>query len=100
MLSAAYSDHLDALKRTLKEMPPSEKAEVHASERGTLDYTPYDFHAAVRVHGNDCVRVDLGTRITEMVHSTERFGWTVVDATTGEVIEKQRGVFRTNCLDW
>ncbi len=30
----------------------------------------------------------------------EKFGFTMADANTNEIITEQKGVFRTNCLDW
>lgn len=30
----------------------------------------------------------------------DRFGWTICDLTTGEIVTNQTGLFRTNCLDW
>lgn len=30
----------------------------------------------------------------------EKFGFAMVDASTNEIITLQKGVFRTNCLDW
>jgi hypothetical protein len=30
----------------------------------------------------------------------DRFGFTLADSSTAEAITEQRGVFRTNCLDW
>nr|XP_031862893.1 uncharacterized protein CI109_001367 [Kwoniella shandongensis]KAA5529965.1 hypothetical protein CI109_001367 [Kwoniella shandongensis] len=99
MLSAAYSDHLTTLKETLDHTPIPEKKEMDASPRGTLELTPYDFHSAVRANGQEAVKFDFSTRLGEVMDSMERFGWTAIDATTGQVIEQQQGVFRTNCLD-
>jgi hypothetical protein len=100
MLSAAYSDHLAALKSTLETMPAEEKDRLEATPRGTLSLTAYDFHAAVKASGHEAVRYDFGTRLHEIIRSMDHFGWTVVDSTTGEIIEQQQGVFRVNCLDW
>ena len=30
----------------------------------------------------------------------DRFGFTMCDAKSDEIITLQKGVFRTNCLDW
>jgi hypothetical protein len=100
MLSAAYSEHLGALKSTLDSMPVEEKKGIDAVPEGTLSLTPYDFHAAVRTSGQEAVRYDFGTRLREVVNSMDHFGWTVVDSGTGQIIEQQQGVFRVNCLDW
>ena len=95
MLSVAYSEHLSDLKNTLDRIPASAKA-----SSGTLSLTPYDFHAAVKVSGHDAVRYDLANRLSEVADSTERYGWTAIDAGSGQIVERQEGVFRVNCLDW
>ncbi|ODO04590.1 hypothetical protein I350_05196 [Cryptococcus amylolentus CBS 6273] len=99
MLSNAYSSHLSSLKRTLQDTPSEEKDRADIADRGTLELTAYDFHSAVRSGGNEAVRYDLDRRLREVVRSREKFGWTVVDMGSGDVIEQQQGVFRTNCLD-
>lgn len=100
MLSAAYSDHLAGLKRTLNSTPASEKKSMDAKARGTVELTQYDFHAAVKTNGNEAVRYDLSNRLQEIADSTERFGWTAIDTASGQIVEQQQGVFRINCLDW
>lgn len=100
MLSAAYSHHLDILKATLEAMPDVEKSILRAKHRGTVNLTPYDFHSVVRASGQDAVKFDMSSRLREVAESTEDFGWTAIDAATGQVIELQQGVFRINCLDW
>ena len=100
MLSAAYSDHLESLKRTLERMPESEKAEMQAKPHGDLSLTPYDFHASVRTSGTEGVKYDFSSRLSEVVRSMDDFGWTAVDTATGQIVERQNGVFRVNCLDW
>jgi hypothetical protein len=91
MLSQAYSEHLRSTQSSLARDPEF---------KGTLDLTPYDFHAAVRTGGNEAVRYDIGKGLKGVSRSAEEFGWTAIDSDTGEVIEEQQGVFRTNCLDW
>ncbi|KAH7887567.1 SacI homology domain-containing protein [Phlebopus sp. FC_14] len=49
-----------------------------------LGITHYDFHNAVRIAINDNI---------------DRFGFTLSDASSCEVITEQHGAFRTNCLD-
>ena len=95
MLSGAYSERLSDLKTTLDRIPASAKA-----SSGTLSLTPYDFHAVVKVSGHDAVRYDLANRLSEVADSIERYGWTAIDAGTGQIVERQEGVFRVNCLDW
>jgi hypothetical protein len=100
MLSAAYSDHLLQLKSTLEHTPLSEKKKAGAVPQGTLDLTPYDFHAVVREKGHDAVKYDFSTGIREVVRSSDNFGWTSIDISSGQMIEEQNGAFRVNCLDW
>jgi hypothetical protein len=100
MLSAAYSEHLVSLQKTLEKTPSSEKAAMDANKRGTVSLTPYDFHASVRASGTEGVKYDFSARLGEVVRSMRNFGWTAVDSTTGQIIELQNGIFRVNCLDW
>lgn len=39
-------------------------------------------------------------RTTSVSDNMDRFGFTMCDATSDEIITLQKGVFRTNCLDW
>lgn len=100
MLSAAYSEHLDSLKRTLQRTPRTEKEGLHATNESTVSLTPYDFHASVKTGGTEGVKYDFSTRLAEVVRSMQDYGWTAVDTSTGQIIESQTGIFRTNCLDW
>ena len=95
LLSSIYSGHLAALKRSLDAGPDTEKD----GNRGSLSLTPYDFHAKLKVIRDEGVRADFTSRNSELVDSQHEFGWTSVDTHTGQVIEQQQGVFRTNCLD-
>lgn len=90
MLSLAYSDHLKNLKRALEEQ----------GQGNEIDLTPYDFHTVVRLQGHEAVRFDMGTRLREVVRSRHEYGWNAIDAESGELIQRQEGVFRVNCLDW
>ncbi|OCF75027.1 phosphatidylinositol phosphate phosphatase [Kwoniella mangroviensis CBS 8886] len=98
MLSSAYSHHLESLKHTLAANPEKDDT-LDGQTRGTIDLTPYDFHYAVKMGGHEMVKYDFSMRLDEVVDSMERFGWTAIDTTDGQVIEKQDGVFRVNCLD-
>jgi hypothetical protein len=91
-LSEAYNKHLVNLVRTLND--------VHDDEDGKgqpeVTLTAYDFHAMVRAGGHDLVKRDFEGRLQPVKDARERFGWTVVDRTRGELVETQKGVFRTN----
>lgn len=32
--------------------------------------------------------------------NSDRYGFTMCDATSDEIVTEQKGIFRTNCLDW
>ncbi|WRT65736.1 uncharacterized protein IL334_002684 [Kwoniella shivajii] len=98
MLSSAYSQHLESLKHTLETNPDKDNS-LDDQARGTLDLTPYDFHYVVKIGGHEMVKYDFSMRLNEVVDSMEDFGWTAIDTGTGGVVEKQQGIFRTNCLD-
>lgn len=69
-------------------------------EQGNVSMTAYDFHAVTKLGGHEAVRDDFSKRLREISQRREQFGWTRIDRRTGEIIGKQHGVFRTNCLDW
>lgn len=98
MLSSAYSDHVKQLKGTLDQSTSA--GEKDLLNGASLSLTPYDFHAAIRIGGHESVKYDFQNKLHEVIHSAEDFGWTAVDTSSGQIIEQQRGVFRTNCLDW
>ena len=39
-------------------------------------------------------------RLSSVSDNMDRFGFTMCDATSDDIITEQKGVFRTNCLDW
>ena len=39
-------------------------------------------------------------RLESVVDNIDRFGFAMADANSNEIITEQKGVFRTNCLDW
>ncbi|GLB34014.1 putative inositol polyphosphate phosphatase, catalytic domain homologues [Lyophyllum shimeji] len=63
-----------------------------------LSITHFDFHNAVRIGGHDSVIRDL-RRLESIVDHVDRFGFTMCNAGSDEIITDQKGVFRTNCLD-
>ena len=90
MLSEAYNKHLRSLIDTLR----SDDESSESSDPVSL--TAYDFHAQVRVGGHDLVKEDFQRRLSDIRQAREKFGWTVVDRTGGQIVERQQGVFRTN----
>lgn len=81
-----------------------------------LGITHFDFHNSVRIGGHESVirelrlatssftcRVayKLAYRRMESVNDhVDKFGFTMCDAESDEIVTDQKGVFRTNCLDW
>ncbi|KIM68900.1 hypothetical protein SCLCIDRAFT_104475 [Scleroderma citrinum Foug A] len=82
-LTAAYASHLNRARNIWDD---------------ELRITHYDFHYAVKMAGHDSIMKDI-ERHKSISDCMERFGYTLADALTGELITKQGGVFRTNCLD-
>lgn len=39
-------------------------------------------------------------RLETVVDNLDKFGFAMADANTNDIITEQKGVFRTNCLDW
>ncbi|KAJ9119073.1 hypothetical protein QFC22_003564 [Naganishia vaughanmartiniae] len=91
-LSEAYNKHLINLVRTLEDAQDDEDGKGQPE----VTLTAYDFHAMVRAGGHDLVKRDFEGRLQPVREAKERFGWTVVDRTRGELVETQKGVFRTN----
>lgn len=83
-LTSAYAKHL-------------QKARIAVGDE--LDITHFDFHTAVKAGGHDSVIRDL-PRIKSVSDNVDRFGFTMCDASSDEIVTDQRGVFRINCLDW
>lgn len=68
----------------------------HSDRQDELSYTEFDFHHEVKQSGG----FSGATKILPHLHSSlEQFGWFSYDAEHGEVITRQDGVFRLNCLD-
>ena len=100
MLSIAYADHMKVLRRTLEQTSHAGKAEMDLKPDGTVCLTPYDFHAISKTEGAETVKFDFQRGLREVVEDMQDYGWTAIDAVTGQIIERQSGVFRVNCLDW
>ncbi|KAJ7180325.1 inositol polyphosphate phosphatase [Mycena crocata] len=63
-----------------------------------LHITHYDFHNAVRVGGHDSVVRDL-RRLESIADHVDKYGFTMSDANSDDMVTDQKGIFRTNCLD-
>ena len=64
-----------------------------------IGITHFDFHSIARVQGHEGLGSAL-RRIEGISDHVEAFGFTMCDVETDEIIIEQKGVFRTNCLDW
>lgn len=82
-LTNAYAHHLARARNVLGD---------------ELGITHFDFHNQVRVGGHDSVMREL-VRIESIKDHIDKFGFTMCDADTDEIVTDQKGVFRTNCLD-
>ncbi|KAJ9101490.1 hypothetical protein QFC19_005141 [Naganishia cerealis] len=100
VLSDAYNKHLMSLVRTMADAASGDDEDAGKTTiEPEVTLTVYDFHAMVRAGGHDIVKRDFEGRIQPVKEARERFGWTLVDRSRGELVETQKGVFRTNCLD-
>ncbi|EKM59266.1 uncharacterized protein PHACADRAFT_157566 [Phanerochaete carnosa HHB-10118-sp] len=63
-----------------------------------IGITHFDFHNMVRLYGHDGVIGQLRRQESIMEH-IDKYGFTMADSTSNEIITYQKGVFRTNCLD-
>lgn len=67
----------------------------HCDRYDELRYTEFDFHQQTKVGG-----FAAATKILSQLNdSLERFGWFVYDGDLADVVTRQDGVFRVNCLD-
>lgn len=88
ILSEAYAQHIRAANNASS-----------APTENKVGITHFDFHNAVRLGGHDSVQRDL-RRLAGVRDGIEDYGFCTVDSSLNEVVTKQKGVFRTNCLDW
>lgn len=115
VLAAAYAEHMRNSEAVDQAAPPEQDPEDVAtavtaaavatrlgdddddSER--MSITNFDFHTVSRNTGGlDGVRSELKL-LGPVRLKREAFSCTIVDS-VGNVRRRQRGVFRTNCLDW
>uniref|UniRef100_A0A0W0EZ96 phosphoinositide 5-phosphatase n=1 Tax=Moniliophthora roreri TaxID=221103 RepID=A0A0W0EZ96_MONRR len=83
ILTNAYDRHLQIARTGLAD---------------SLNITHFDFHNQVRVGGHDSVVREL-RRMESIADDMEKFGYTLCDSSSDEIVTEQRGIFRTNCLD-
>lgn len=86
LLAQAYSQHLKG-------------TEIGSGHIADVGITNFDFHNAVRLQGHDSL-VTAIPRLQGVHAAMEKFGFTSATYDSNEPMTSQRGVFRTNCLDW
>lgn len=70
---------------------------LNSSHRDNIAFSDFDFHAETKPLTGGFAGA---TKILPMLHqSMEQFGWFTYDTDAGEVVTRQDGVFRVNCLD-
>lgn len=104
LLTNAYAHHLQIARAALGD---------------ELGITHFDFHNAVRLGGHESVIRDLKSafhllhqsmltdlpygvfrRMESISDHVDKFGFSMCDARSDEIVTDQKGIFRTNCLDW
>ncbi|CAK9442306.1 uncharacterized protein LODBEIA_P60490 [Lodderomyces beijingensis] len=67
----------------------------HCDRREEIEYTDFDFHSETKVGG-----FSAATKILRSIQeSLYQFGFFTFDMNSGQVVTRQDGVFRINCLD-
>lgn len=87
ILSDAYTQHIRA-----------GVGSIESPAQGKAGITHFDFHQSVRVGGHDSVREIR--RMPGVKEGIEDYSYTTIDHSLNEIVTAQKGVFRTNCLDW
>ena len=64
-------------------------------ESGQLRFLHFDFHRFCK--GDQFS--ELKVLMTQLSDSIDEFGWLTVDLKNEEIVSRQKGVFRVNCLD-
>lgn len=67
----------------------------NSDHRESLSYSAFDFHAETKQMGF----AGASKILPQLYESLETFGWFNYDVDQGEVVTRQDGVFRVNCLD-
>ena len=117
---AAHAINLLGTKENEASLTAAYARSLHIAQNNMGDaigITHFDFHNAVRLYGHDgvigqvrwvlfatCILSSRSeviiSRQEGVVDNVDKFGFTMVDSATNDVITYQKGVFRTNCLDW
>ncbi|SPO25336.1 related to phosphatidylinositol phosphate phosphatase [Ustilago trichophora] len=105
VLTSAYAEHMrhstaEAIAVLPADEPSTSGGDIvgdDGSERVGL--TNFDFHTVSRNTGGiDGVRSEL-RYLGPVQLKRKAFGYTLIDNATGDLLRRQKGIFRTNCLD-
>ncbi|EST05593.1 Endonuclease/exonuclease/phosphatase [Kalmanozyma brasiliensis GHG001] len=105
VLTSAYAEHMRySSAEKIAVLPPDESTSLRGdivgddgSER--IGLTNFDFHTVSRNTGGiDGVRSEL-RYLGPVQLKRKAFGYSIIDSATGEILRRQKGIFRTNCLD-
>lgn len=90
LLSKTKSQEIEVLRRYGDLLKSSH-------HRDKVAYTHFDFHAETKQLSGGFA--GASKILPQLFDSLEQFGWFDFDAKVGEVVTRQDGVFRVNCLD-
>ncbi|SNX84307.1 related to phosphatidylinositol phosphate phosphatase [Melanopsichium pennsylvanicum] len=105
VLTQAYAEHMRHSTAESIAIPPSDESATSAgdiladdgSER--IGLTNFDFHTVSRNTGGiDGVRSEL-RYLGPVQLKRKAFGYTLIENANGQLLRRQKGTFRTNCLD-
>lgn len=68
----------------------------HCDKKEEIDYTAFDFHHETKIAGGFAGATKI---LPSLQDSLNLFGWFTYDMNSQEVITRQDGIFRVNCLD-
>lgn len=89
LLSKTKTQEVQVLRRY-------EELLAHSDHRDRISYSDFDFHAETKQSGGFAGASKI---LPQLYDSLEQFGWFDYDVDQGEVVTRQDGVFRVNCLD-
>lgn len=90
LLSKTKSQEVDVLRRYRDLLH-------HSRHREEVKYSHFDFHAETKQLSGGFA--GASKILPQIYESLEQFGWFDFDVKQGEVLTRQDGVFRINCLD-
>ena len=105
VLTSAYAEHMrHSAAESIAVLPSDEPTAARGNVVGDdgserIGLTNFDFHTVSRNTGGiDGVRSEL-RYLGPVQLKRKAFGYSLIDSATGELLRRQKGIFRTNCLD-